>query len=52
MEMTEVNTTVQVADGQTAVLATVCQGELDKQLVIIVTPHIVGLDESESRSQQ
>jgi type II secretory pathway component GspD/PulD (secretin) len=47
IENTEVNATVTIPNGQTAVLGGAArEGKSDKELVIIVTPHIIGREEA------
>jgi hypothetical protein len=47
IENTEVFATVKIADGQSAILGGVAgEGKSDKELVIIVTPHIIGMEEA------
>ena len=49
MDTTTVQTTVSIANGQTVILGSAAQeGKSGKQLVIIVTPHIVGLEEAKN----
>lgn len=47
IENTTVQTTVTIPDAQTMNLGSIAQkGKSDKELVIIVTPHIFGLEEA------
>ena len=44
-DTTTVQTTVRIPNAQTVILGSVArQGKVDKEMVIIVTPHVIGLD--------
>jgi len=46
IDITTAQATVKIADGQTMILCSAAQGKSDKQLVVIITPHIIGLEEA------
>jgi len=49
IDTTTVQTTVAIPDGKTIILGSVArQGENEKELVILVTPHILGLEEAKN----
>jgi type II secretory pathway component GspD/PulD (secretin) len=49
MKSTTVQTTVKILDGHPMILGSAArQGKADKELVIIITPHIVGLEEAKN----
>ena len=45
-DVTVVQTTVKIPDGQTMILGSARQGKGDMELVIIITPHVLGLEEA------